>query len=119
MDKARRREEINNRDKGEELFVEAQDLAREALSLYHKVTACNIMVTTYLLNRGMLKQLSHFICQPWNVKACLHSPMPYRRHLLTHTTQVFIASTCTFHSLWLPFIRLHYEWHTGLADCNQ
>jgi len=36
MDKARRREEIYNRDKGEELFVEAQELSREALSLYHK-----------------------------------------------------------------------------------
>ena len=36
MDKARRREEIYNRDKGEELFVQAQDLAYEALSLYHK-----------------------------------------------------------------------------------
>ena len=36
MDKARRREEIYNRDKGEELFVEAQELVHEALSLYHK-----------------------------------------------------------------------------------
>ena len=36
MDKARRREEIYNRDKGEDLFVQAQDLCREALSLYHK-----------------------------------------------------------------------------------
>jgi len=59
MDKARRREEIYNRDKGEDLYVEAQDLAREALSLYHKDWP-TVMSNLQLASSKLKKATTHF-----------------------------------------------------------
>ena len=60
MDKARRKEEIYNRDKGEALFVEAQERVYEALSLYHKdwPTATNNL---QLAVAKLKKTKTHFI----------------------------------------------------------
>ena len=60
MDKARRKEEIYNRDKGEALFVEAQELVYEALSLYHKdwpTATNNLQLAVSKLN----KTKTHFV----------------------------------------------------------
>lgn len=59
MDKARKREEVYNRDKGEALFVEAQELSREALSLYHKdwpTATSNLLLASTKLK----KAITHF-----------------------------------------------------------
>jgi hypothetical protein len=66
MDKARRREEIYNRDKGEELFVKAQELAYEALSLYHKDWP-TVMANLQLAGANLKKATTHFL------KAGLHA----------------------------------------------
>jgi hypothetical protein len=59
MDKARRREEIYNRDKGEDMYVEAQELAREAMSLYHKDWP-TVMANLQLASSKLKKAMTHF-----------------------------------------------------------